>query len=349
MKRKIILGLMTFTCCAAILGECKVVKGFPGTTLWSMKASVCGGYFCLEFPETTYLQAEEIEDESTCCYENYAEAENENAAYMEQLRKDQEAKAEESPQEPAIAEEVLGIVPDISDFYQVDKTTVFLDQLADRDKLLGTDLKIDESVNGPSILIYHTHSQEEYADSVSGDSSTTVVGVGEYLAQILRDEYGYNVLHHTGEYDVGDRDHAYSNAAPEIEQIIKDNPSIQLVIDLHRDGVADTTRLATEIDGRPTAKIMFFNGLSRTAERGEISSLPNPYLETNLALSFQLQEKAYQYYPDLTRRIYLKGYRYNMHLCPKSMLVEVGAQTNTVEEAKNAMIPLADLINKVVR
>lgn len=79
------------------------------------------------------------------------------------------------------------------------------------------------------------------------------------------------------------------------------------------------------IDGKPMAQIMFFNGLCRTAARGPINSLPNEYLGDNLAFSFQLQLMANEYYPGLARRIYLKGYRYNMHLCPKSLLVEVGA------------------------
>jgi stage II sporulation protein P len=74
----------------------------------------------------------------------------------------------------------------------------------------------------------------------------------------------------------------------------------------------------------------------------------NPYLEDNLAFSFQMQLAAAEYYPDFTRKIYLKGYRYNMHYCPKSLLVEVGAQNNTLEEAKNAMEPLADVLSKVL-
>ena len=59
-----------------------------------------------------------------------------------------------------------------------------------------------------------------------------------------------------------------------------------MVIDLHRDGVAETTRLAATIDGKPMAQIMFFNGLCRTAARGPINSLPNEYLADNLAFSF---------------------------------------------------------------
>lgn len=94
---------------------------------------------------------------------------------------------------------------------------------------------------------------------------------------------------------------------------------------------------------------MFFNGLSRTTSQGELEYLANPNIETNLAFSFQMQLTAAEYYPGLTRRIYLKGYRYNMHLCPKSLLVEVGAQNNTFQEAKNAMEPLADILIKVLK
>ena len=96
------------------------------------------------------------------------------------------------------------------------------------------------------------------------------------------------------------------------------------------------------------AQIMFFNGLCRTTSQGELSHLPNTFLADNLALSFQMQLTAAEYYPGFTRKIYLKGYRYNMHLCSKSMLVEVGAQTNTFAEAKNAMEPLADILARVL-
>lgn len=233
-------------------------------------------------------------------------------------------------------------------FYQVDNTTTIGKDQLDVQKLLTPDLTIDCSVDGPQILIYHTHSQEGYVDSKPNDPKTSVVGVGDYLTGLLEAE-GFCVLHHKGEYDVGDRDHAYSNAAPAIQKILKEHPSIQVVIDLHRDGVGENTRLVTTQNGKKMAKIMFFNGLSRTTASGDIPYLKNPYIEDNLAFSFQMQLAAAEYYPDLTRRIYLKGYRFNMHFCPKSMLVEVGAQTNTFEEAKNSMEPLADLLAKVLK
>lgn len=236
----------------------------------------------------------------------------------------------------------------IQNFYQVDSTTTIDGSQLNADALLGKDMRLTHDASTPQILIYHTHSQEGYADSVPGDPSMSVVGVGDYLTKLLTEKYGFNVIHHTGEYDVGDRDHAYSKAAPALEQVLAENPSIEVVIDLHRDGVAEGTRLVTTQNGKEMAQVMFFNGLSRTTSTGDIDYLYNPYIEDNLAISFQMQLKAAEYYPDFTRRIYLKGYRYNMHYCPKTLLIEVGAQTNTLQEAMNSMEPLADILNKVL-
>lgn len=236
----------------------------------------------------------------------------------------------------------------IQNFYQVDNTTTIGSAQLNADALLGKDVRLSHDASTPQILIYHTHSQEGYADSVTGDASMTVVGVGDYLTELLTQKYGFSVIHHTGQYDVGDRDHAYAKAGPALEQILAENQSIEVVIDLHRDGVGNNTRLVTEQNGVQMAQVMFFNGLSRTTKTGDIEYLYNPYIADNLAVSFQMQLKAAEYYPGFTRRIYLKGYRYNMHYCPKTLLIEVGAQTNTLEEAKNAMVPLADLLNKVL-
>ena len=234
----------------------------------------------------------------------------------------------------------------IKQFYTVDPTTMVGSDQLNVDTLMGMDMRLKggDPDQGPQILIYHTHSQEAFRDSIPGDPGTSIVGVGEELAQILRERYGYNVLHHEGEYDKPSRNEAYSRALPEIERILADNPSIEVVIDLHRDEMPESTRLVTEVDGRSTAKFMFFNGLSRTKRTGNLDYLYNPYQEENLAFSFQMEKTAQEYYPGLTRKIYLKGYRYNMHLKPKTLLIELGAQNNTVEEAWNACGPLAHLL-----
>ena len=307
----------------------------------------------------------ESQEENLAYYENQAAEENEQAKQIiaEQPVQQESQNVDETPtqkesKKPEKKTETSGKKVSVNrkklqdfdylrqTFYQVDNTTTIGKNQLDVDKLMKPDLRIDQSVDGPQILIYHTHSQERYADSK--DEKTGVVGVGDYLTELLEEE-GFQVMHHKGEYDVGDRDHAYSKAAPSIQKIINDNPSIQVVIDLHRDGVGENTRLVTTQNGKKMAKIMFFNGLSRTTASGDIPYLKNPYISDNLAFSFQMQLAAAEYYPDFTRRIYLKGYRFNMHFCPKSMLVEVGAQTNTFEEAKNAMEPLADLFAKVLK
>ena len=237
----------------------------------------------------------------------------------------------------------------VRNFYAIDANTMAGSDQLSVEKLLGMDMTLPLEGDGPLILIYHTHSQEAFADSVPGDVNTGIVGVGECLTKILTEQYGYRVLHNTGQYDVETRDNAYSRALPAVEQILAENPSIQVIIDLHRDEVAEETKLVTDIQGRPTARFMFFNGLSRTRKTGDIDYLANENQEANLAFSFQMQLKAAEYYPGLTRRIYLKGYRYNMHLRPRTLLVELGAQNNTVEEAINACDPLAHILDMVLK
>lgn len=240
----------------------------------------------------------------------------------------------------------------IQNYYTVDMSTTADPAQINAESLLGPDMTMKGDSKAPQILIYHTHSQEAFIDSVEGDTSTTIVGMGEYLAQLLTENYGYNVIHDTSVFDMVDgqldRNTAYTLAAEKVSRILEENPSVEVVIDLHRDGL-DGQKMVTEINGKQTAKIMFFNGLSRTARNGIIDYLPNPYISDNLAFSFQLQCKAREYYPDFTRPIYLQSLRYNLHMKPKSLLIEAGSQLNTVEEERNAMEPLADILDMVLQ
>ena len=241
----------------------------------------------------------------------------------------------------------------MNQFFIVDsQTTTNADQL-NAAELLGEDLTIQKDATKPQILLYHTHSQEAFADSREGEVEDTIIGVGNYLTELLTKNYGYQVIHVTEAFDMEsgelDRSAAYDYAGTYLETILEENPSIEVVIDLHRDGVPENRHLVTEINGKPTAQIMFYNGLSYTIARGNLTYLPNPYIQDNLAFSFQMEYQAAQYYPDFYRGIYLAGYRYNLHLRPRSVLVEAGAQTNTVQEVKNAMEPFADILNRVLQ
>ncbi len=220
-------------------------------------------------------------------------------------------------------------------------------------RFLEKDLSIKQDSSVPQILIYHTHSQETFSDSREGKTEDTIVGVGNYLTELLEKKYGYKVIHVTDAFDIMggelDRSKAYDYARSSIEKVLEENPTVEVVIDLHRDGVPDDRHLVTEINGKPTAQILFYNGLSYTVNQGAVSYLPNPYIEDNLAFSFQLEYQAAQYYPQFYRGIYLAGLRYNLHLRPRAILLEAGAQTNTVEEVRNAMEPFADILNRVLK
>lgn len=232
-------------------------------------------------------------------------------------------------------------------FYNTHTSTTAGRDMICAETMLETDLTLERNGSIPQILIYHSHSQEAYADS---GENQTVVEVGDYLTELLQAK-GFGVIHDRSVYDLVngqlDRSKAYTYALEGITKILEENPDIQVVLDLHRDGVGDNVHLVSEVNGKPTAQIMFFNGLSRTPE-GPVEYLPNPYLNENLAFSFQMQLKAAEAYPGFTRKIYLKGLRYNLHLRPRSSLIEVGAQTNTFEEARNAMEPLAEILEAVL-
>ena len=327
----------------------------------------------LLYAEETETSQEILEDESTCesilemngrtlaerlLEENQEDAvsqENEAAQEAQQQDGQEEAAAQTvTPQFDISLERLRDFEYLLNHFFVVDPNTTIDAAGLNIDELMGHDLTMKQDSQAPQILIYHTHSQEMFADSDPKDVNTSVIGVGEHLAQILRDQYGYHVLHDIQTYDImpdgsEDRSKAYNQARDGVEQILAENPTIEVIIDLHRDGVSEDTHLVTEIDGKPTAQIMYFNGLSYTNESGPLTYLPNENMSANLAFSFRLEYVAASYYPMQTRCVYLKGYRYNLDLRPKSVLLEVGAQTNTVEEAMNAMAPFAVILDKVLK
>ena len=293
-----------------------------------------------------------VEDEDTYRLILKKQAEDENEVLEDGTVKSNKEKIEKT-QTAKISEKKLKNYAYLrSHFYTVDQTTKTDAKELDAGKLLKKNMKIRKDGSKPKILIYHTHSQEAFKDSKAGDKKTSIVGMGDILTKELNDTYRIPTMHHEGVYDlIGgkmDRSRAYQLAEVKVRKILKKYPSIEVVIDLHRDGVGNNTHLVTSIDGKKTGQIMFFNGLSRTKKNGDIAYLKNPYIQDNLAFSMQMQLAATKKYPGFARRIYLKSYRYNMHLLPKYLLIEAGAQTNTVKEMQRSMKVLADLLDAVV-
>jgi len=234
--------------------------------------------------------------------------------------------------------------------YIVNASTKMTEAEFDMEYFISKDLSIEKSETGeqPQILIFHTHASEGFADSRAGEVSDTVVGAGNLLTEILTEKYGYRVMHDTTVFDrkngKDNRNYAYNDALEQLQKVLEQYPSIEVVIDLHRD--AGTKRVAT-VNGKQTAKVMLFNGLCRNTQ-GKLSYLPNENLKDNLAFSFQMKLIGDEMYPGLMNRIFLKDYRYNMHLKERFLLVELGTEKNTVEEAMNAMEPLADVLHQVL-
>ncbi|MDD3393590.1 MAG: stage II sporulation protein P [Anaerotignum sp.] len=259
-----------------------------------------------------------------------------------------------------VTQEVLDKMKDFSylksNFYTVDARTALLEGDINVDEALSMDFSIEPTLEEPKVLIFHTHTNEAYADSdMSKGLEEGICGVGEELKRILEEDYGIGVLHHMGVYDVvdgvGQREGAYERSGPAVEEILKQYPSIEVCIDMHRDGIAEDTKLITEVDGKTCAKVMFVNGICRLNKDGQaepVTWLENKYIKENLAFSLQMNTLAGQNYPGFMRKIYLNPYRFILHYMPRSALIEVGAQTNTKQEALNAMEPLAKVLAEVL-
>lgn len=310
----------------------------------------------VSYAEDHAVSSPAIEDEETLAKILDAQANDENAVDENGnlVGEPDPAEAAAQPAVPTVdmsIEKLRDFDYLLSNFYTVDSSTMIGPEQLNADDLLSKSMKIDNTTGGPKVIIFHTHSQEEFVDSTPGDPATSIVGMGDYLTELLN-EKGIETIHDTGVYDIIngqlDRSNAYENAEASVRPLIEANPTLEVAIDLHRDGVAEGTHLVTEINGKPTAKIMYFNGLSRTRTNGDIDYLYNPYIQDNLAFSLQMQLASESLYPGFVRHIYLRAYRYNLHLLPKSLLVEAGAQTNTVEEMRNAMEVLADTLAHVI-
>ncbi len=192
----------------------------------------------------------------------------------------------------------------------------------------------------PSVLIYHTHTTETYElldrgfytedrSSRSEDLAENMVRVGEAICSVLEKD-GYKTIHDKTVYDK-EYSGAYDRSCEAISKILKDNPSIQIVLDIHRDAIyqkdGSKIKTVTEIDGKKAAQIMLISG----CEDGNVTDFPN--WEKNLAFATQLQNKLKNDNSKLMRPLMFCSRKYNMHLMPCAISVEIGTDANTLAEA----------------
>lgn len=204
----------------------------------------------------------------------------------------------------------------------------------------GTSLRFAPAADGPQILIVHTHGTESFARdgtepyTETGTAHTTdagysVIRLGDEIARIFG-EMGLSVLHDTTLYDYPAYDGAYDRARAGIEAVLAEHPTVQMVLDVHRDALvgADGTvyKPVLEVDGVKTAQVMLLVG---TDDAGAYF----PDWTEHLALAMQLQRQMDALWPDLARPITLRTARFNQQLTKGSLLVEIGSHGNTLDEA----------------
>lgn len=192
--------------------------------------------------------------------------------------------------------------------------------------------------DGPQVLIVHTHTTECYdGDEMAGeterstDENCNVIAVGNVISDTL-ESYGIKTYHDTTYHDYPSYQGAYTRTLGTITSILQQYPSIKMVLDIHRDAFiyADGTKLrvSTEQNGKPTAKVMLVCGT-------DSMGLEHKNWRENLKLAAKIQNAAEIMYPGLMRPIDLRTERFNMHTTLGSLLLEVGSNGNTLQEAKN--------------
>lgn len=213
--------------------------------------------------------------------------------------------------------------------------------------LLQEPLEWDLTQAEPTVLILHTHATESYEKTDrytettayrTLDTAYNIVAVGDLVEQSLT-EGGITVIHDRTLYDYPSYNSAYSLAREAIEKHLKENPSICLILDLHRDAAEDTQgrqkAQTVRIDGEDTARLMLVMG----SDKGNLSY---PNWQRNLALALKLQAQLESDYPGLCRPVKLASSRYNQDLSTGALLIEVGSAGNTLEEAKRGAQYLAE-------
>lgn len=230
-------------------------------------------------------------------------------------------------------------------------------------KLLGekADLSITDK-SKPAVLIFHTHTTETYQITDRGfyskdfkprsnDPSLNTVRVGTAIKEEL-EKAGYTVIHDTTIYDYK-YNGAYTRSREAVSKHLEEHPEIQIVLDVHRDAIElnDGTKIkpVCEIDGKKCAQIMIISGCQESGNG--ITGFDD--WRQNLTFAVQLQDKLEENFEGITRPLYFSPRKYNMDMSHCSVLLEMGSDANTLEEAvyagKCMGVALADLMKNYTK
>lgn len=254
--------------------------------------------------------------------------------------------------EPPVPQPVAGLTFDKKDLAPIRMRYITgSDYRPDLEALIKSRLSWDLDDGAPAVLILHSHGSEafqkqpgqDYQELVNTRTTNTeynMIAVGDHIAKLL-EEAGIRVIHDRTMHDIPSYNDAYTNARAAVESYLAQYPSIQLVLDLHRDSAtnADGSLYATgvTVDGEKIAQLMLVMGTDGSGQA-------HPHWEENLSVALKLLAVLEQQAPGITRDTSLRASRYNQDLHPAMLLVEVGSSGNTLAQAKAAAEFLATAI-----
>ena len=221
----------------------------------------------------------------------------------------------------------------------------------DVDMLLKRFSPFGKEQNAPKVLIIHTHTSEAYADSDNArttDNGKNVVRIGQVLAETL-ERQGISVIHDTTQNDYPSYNGSYSKALSGIGEQLKKHPTIEVVLDVHRDYAEQTKNGETvqlkpvaDVSGEAVAQIMFVVG---TDARG----LTHPDWQDNLSFAVTVQQELNYVSPNIARPINLRRERFNQHMTRGSLILEVGTAGNSLAESERAAVYVGNAVAAVMK
>lgn len=264
----------------------------------------------------------------------------------------------------------LNLLPDnvVNTSADVIYNTEAEDEQEGRDSEMPQEIKIEiEKINNdenkpievkdssPNVLLYHTHTTEAYYPTEdcqykengewrTKENDKNIVAVGDLLAEEL-EKLGFHVMHDTTDHEPPKLGTAYTRSVKTMEKYRDKYDDLEIFIDVHRDA---SSKEAGEndyvtIDGKQCAKVMFVVGTGREG----YSEMPD--WQSNYAFAKAMTEELASYNEDLVRPIRVKDGRYNQHISDKCLLIEIGHNYNTLEQAKNSVEYIAKAMDAVVK
>lgn len=225
----------------------------------------------------------------------------------------------------------------------------------------GTNYNLTEDIlncdnldlNKKDIMIFHTHTCESYTPTEqysyeetgtfrSTDLNYSVVKVGDVLTEQLH-SYGFNVVHDKTYHDYPAYSGSYGRSQATVENLLNSHSGTDIIIDLHRDAIGDTSYApSVKIGDEVVSQLMFVIGTDG-------GGLEHPNWKENLKFAIKVQEKANELYPGLFRPILLRNSRYNQQLGKAACIIEVGATGNTLEQSMGSMKYLSKILDEVLK